>query len=1267
MSNIVITVNASSAGDGFLIAPDNGINFSVPLNLSTNDHTTVMATIDATPNGAGVALPPGIISIGPAGTVISIFATAASAARGDTVINVHVGAVTTSFSLTAISNPEIWFSGRFEARFATDNDWYNDPKGTWGAGNDGINALGNGSSPLLGGPGYTFWLEGEPEFTPTGKDAHGVPLNVPTTIDKTGVGRVVRFNNPVALRSHAAPVATAVAGIRGALSTSAPEYFTAGDPVIGAAVNLGPDTYLAQNWQANLPTDPPPKETTGGATTEHMACFEFHIEGFFSGQPSYTGKPGTTDDRPQSTGFNPMSDDPNSPIPTTTGVLDFTTFTTARQTALQHDYDHVLTASDRPTLSASGVPMAGTGSVAGRNLVRRLQALASATGTLPSFGTTGGRPGSDSTAWGFQEEYENGQVNTSITFQPNSSSVMDFFEGYTAFAYYNKFHTFHSDELDATVYGSLKVNPSARLAKTCALQIQNSTFGQDELKSMGLPANFPTTFWVVLEGFFPSELGIDATDHLTSPANPPAVTFSVDPTNANQAAIINFLQTMGQLQIQPFSGPVFTTTVPPPNTPQRILYPFNIQFTGTGGFIDQTENLTLTANITVNGKPYTASAPLVLTKAANPYVTDSDAGNNYTSWLSTDLRVFSVDDDKKFFDKKVSDFYPPGTSNPPTPAQASAAATAYIADLIKRITPSGAAGTDSFDNSLTEAEDATGDELEYLTINPRTKKPAYNFAICRVRIQGTTPVPLIPPPFTTQAQNCRVFFRAFQAQNTVSTFDTSTTYRSTPIGTPDVTPRVPLLGIQTDAMGQDEVVTIPFFAVERWNFAGPADLTKQPPDTPNVQTISPTTGKEVDTYYGCWLDMNQPTPLFPQFVKATDFDNQTGYFNTTGFTIQSINAAFSRAPHQCLIAEIAFDDIPIPPNADSSTSDKLAQRNLAYIDGPNPGAPGSRRMPHPFQIKASSGTTHHLDELMITWGNTPAGSSASIYLPGVTAAEILALADSLYSYHTLSIQDQNTITTPTGPVTFVPIPLNTGFLAGLLTVDLPAGIKDGDLYTIVVRQLTDATQVLRGQLNDAGQNVTAAGLPSRKRRKGFKILTWRRVLGAFQINLRIHTKQELLVPEERRLALFRWIAENVLPQSRWYPVMQRYIEQLAIRVLHYGGNPIDILPSPTGAIPGDVSGPGEVCVVEHHKDHGEQHEVTGKVNGLVFDHFGDFEGFILETRLGELERFHSREKRVLEIVGNALEERSWLTVHREPKRHDQVRTIILRVPPPRDV
>ena len=100
-----------------LIAPDSGKTFSVLLGLSTSDGTTVNATIDVTPNKAGVTLPAGPVSIGPAVSTIAIEAAAQSTSRGDTVINVRVGAVTSSFKLTAIRNPEVWFRGRFEARF----------------------------------------------------------------------------------------------------------------------------------------------------------------------------------------------------------------------------------------------------------------------------------------------------------------------------------------------------------------------------------------------------------------------------------------------------------------------------------------------------------------------------------------------------------------------------------------------------------------------------------------------------------------------------------------------------------------------------------------------------------------------------------------------------------------------------------------------------------------------------------------------------------------------------------------------------------------------------------------------------------------------------------------------------------------------------------------------------------------------------------------------------------------------------------------------
>jgi hypothetical protein len=73
--------------------------------------------------------------------------------------------------------------------------------------------------------------------------------------------------------------------------------------------------------------------------------------------------------------------------------------------------------------------------------------------------------------------------------------------------------------------------------------------------------------------------------------------------------------------------------------------------------------------------------------------------------------------------------------------------------------------------------------------------------------------------------------------------------------------------------------------------------------------------------------------------------------------------------------------------------------------------------------------------------------------------------------------------------------------------------------------------------------------------------------------------------------------------------------------------------------------------------------VTGKVDGIAFDHFGDFEGFLLLTRHGEPHRFRSSEPGVLEVVERAMEQRIWLTVIREPGHPDRPLSLILRATP----
>lgn len=62
-------------------------------------------------------------------------------------------------------------------------------------------------------------------------------------------------------------------------------------------------------------------------------------------------------------------------------------------------------------------------------------------------------------------------------------------------------------------------------------------------------------------------------------------------------------------------------------------------------------------------------------------------------------------------------------------------------------------------------------------------------------------------------------------------------------------------------------------------------------------------GGEVDTYFGCWLDINQPTDThFPQRILGVA---PNGPFNTVSplFPIQQL----VRSNQCCLIAEIEID------------------------------------------------------------------------------------------------------------------------------------------------------------------------------------------------------------------------------------------------------------------------------------------------------------------------------------------------------------------------
>jgi len=82
----------------------------------------------------------------------------------------------------------------------------------------------------------------------------------------------------------------------------------------------------------------------------------------------------------------------------------------------------------------------------------------------------------------------------------------------------------------------------------------------------------------------------------------------------------------------------------------------------------------------------------------------------------------------------------------------------------------------------------------------------------------------------------------------------------------------------------------------------------------------------------------------------------------------------------------------------------------------------------------------------------------------------------------------------------------------------------------------------------------------------------------------------------------------------------------------------------------------------HHHDHGgddERSGFTGKVNGLIYDRLGDFDGFLLDTDDGE-HAFDSREPAVERVVDRAWTERIVTTVYVDAHEPWRPARIVLR-------
>jgi Phosphoesterase family len=481
---------------------------------------------------------------------------------------------------------------------------------------------------------------------------------------------------------------------------------------------------------------------------------------------------------------------------------------------------------------------------------------------------------------------------------------------------------------------------------------------QAEIDGSGDTATFQNAFIVTVDGFEPVEL----INPLQSPPLPSPLQIALGPVVAvygpnsdttappacqTRAPTISFTDESGAVVANISAGipqvdfdPNNTSTAP--GVPQRFTFSYPLTLSNINDQVNGPFNFGANTVKTLTVNASFQSDTIVTSAAEFELVTGQDPQfyhdfYNDTSWLSGELRVFSLAAGTPLFGGQWGS----GGADP----------LSFITSIINTLNanqrdptnnplPPGIEFPPGSGNTVTTFDNLNQDENENplsLFVNQPGQVPMFNFALARVHMQSDAP-----------ATNVRVFFRSFRMSATDSVYVPTnlptdlSPFRTNP---PSLQPpgandaRIPLLGIGnvTVSPGQTalEYVTIPFFATVRIQLdpTNPGNLTMvNQKDIPNVAKNIPGSpgSPPTQTFFGCWLDINQDQNLFPVQVPANPSDWDSVGPNTPG--AETILAAFTRDVHQCLVAEISFDSIQIPAGDTPTSSAWLAQRNLGFTE-----------------------------------------------------------------------------------------------------------------------------------------------------------------------------------------------------------------------------------------------------------------------------------------------------------------------------------------------
>lgn len=636
----------------------------------------------------------------------------------------------------------------------------------------------------------------------------------------------------------------------------------------------------------------------------------------------------------------------------------------------------------------------------------------------------------------------------------------------------------------------------------CSVFTDRSTFAQEEVESIGGggQTTISNAVYLYVDGYIASELT----------ATPTVELHWDDTGDPIPGAALRLIGGPRLLEVDP----------PDPEVPQRITFPFHVRFPNLdafAGIVDQRQ-----VRMTFRIGPHTCVETIDLTKSPNPYMIDVDSAIDNPGWLSTDVRVFVTTEGGNF--AGVPHGSGPGSQQ------------VFLRALLDNFNFLDELPSHPF-RSIPQGQNQSPLVLATSLLGLIRFQ---NYAIARVRYRAQT----------TTAQRVKAFFRLFNTVGTALDYNTQTTYRHTGPGAGTV----PLIG---HAGG--ELISIPFFLSERVETIqgqpGATSMASQPLDANyEIKDIAPDPGTEVTMYFGCWLDINQTRKRFPLSPGSSD-----GPWPDVGSrSVQEL----MRGRHQCLVAEIYFEQDPTADGETPGSSDNLSQRNLSILFSDNPGGPDSHTVMHTFEVKPSSipaqppdatveavplaGQQPHLmaaggeqkrrlapDELFFRWHNLPSNTEVTVHFSDVDTNDMSRLAARRLSPPPFTVIDKHTIRFRAGDVASVPLPGGRELhIPALLEVKLPDTVAYGEEYRLSVHQIDGPSQ---------------------------------RVIGAFEFAIPVSKAELILEEETSALSVLKHIGTTIPFSNHWYPIFQKYLHGLSAKLDALGGDSSSVHPNPDGS------------------------------------------------------------------------------------------------------